>query len=134
MIKYRWHEELSESFGVIKRPVAELHIKDKSNVWRAINMYVDSGADISIIRRDFGELFGHDVKKGRKIELKGIGEAIVIAYIHKMDLLVGKHEIKVEIAIAENDKVPNVLGRKIIFDIFEIQFKNIKQCTQFIRK
>ncbi|MFH1386909.1 MAG: hypothetical protein ABIH50_04520 [bacterium] len=31
MIKYNWHEESSESFGIVKRPVAEIHILDKNN-------------------------------------------------------------------------------------------------------
>lgn len=133
MIDYVWREELSTSFGRVKRPVAEIHIKDKSNTWRAINMYIDSGADVSIIKRGHGELFGHSLKKGRKIILKGIGEQEIIAFVHKMDLLVGTHEVEVEVAIAENDDVPNVLGRKTVFDLFEIQFKNKQQCTRFIK-
>ncbi|MBI5700768.1 hypothetical protein HZC34_02825 [Candidatus Saganbacteria bacterium] len=134
MIECRWLEEYSESFGSVYRPVAEVYMKDKSKVWRAINMYVDSGADISIMTKDHGELFGHDINKGKKIRLKGIGSGHINAYIHKMELLIGKHEIEVDVAIAENNEVPNVLGRKIIFDLFEIQFKNIKKHTCFIRK
>ena len=133
MIKYDWHEEYSESFGLIKRPVAEIHIKDKNNIWRAITMYIDSGADISIIKKSFGELFGHDIKKGRKIRLKGISKEEVIAYIHKMDLLIGTHEIGIEVAIAESDDIPNILGRKDVFHLFEVQFKNRKQCTRFLK-
>ena len=75
MIKYDWHEEYSESFGLIKRPVAEIHMKDKNGIWRAITMYVDSGADVSIIQNSFGELFGHNVNKGRKIRLRYYAKA-----------------------------------------------------------
>ncbi|MFH1617716.1 MAG: hypothetical protein ABIB65_04000, partial [Candidatus Margulisiibacteriota bacterium] len=73
MTGYLWREDISESFGKIKRPIAEVHIRDKNKIWRAITMIVDSGADITIIARSFGELFGHNVEKGRKIRLKGIG-------------------------------------------------------------
>ena len=97
-------------------------------------MYVDSGADISIIPREHGELFGHNVKKGRKIRLKGVGPEHISAYVHKMDLLIGNHEIELDVAIAENNEVPKILGRKVVFDLFEVQFKNIKQQTRFIRK
>lgn len=134
MIKYKWHEEASESFGIIKRPVAEVHIKDKNQIWRAISMYIDSGADVSIMTRSFGELFGHDLRKGRKIRLKGIGPAHINAFVHKMDLLIGKHEIAIDVAIAEDDSLPNILGRKDIFNLFEVQFKNLKEHTCFIRK
>jgi hypothetical protein len=133
-MKYHWHEEISESFGKIFRPVAEIHVKDKNNIWRAITMYVDSGADISIISRDFGELFGHKLEKGRKIKLKGIGDIHIIAYVHKMEMLIGTHAALVEVAIAVNNDVPNVIGRRGLFDIFEIQFKNKKQQTWFLRK
>jgi len=133
MIEYQWRDEGSDSFGRLKRPIAQLHIKDKSGEWRAISMLIDSGADVSIISKDFGELFGHNLKKGRKIKLKGIGEGEVVAYIHKMDMLVGKHEVSIEVAIASVDLKVNILGRRNLFDLFEIQFKNKKQETRFLK-
>ena len=84
MIEYNWREEASESFGPVTRPIAEVHIKDKNKIWRALNMYIDSGADVSIMPKSFGELFGHEMKKGRKIRLKGIDSEIT-AYIHKSE-------------------------------------------------
>ena len=42
MIDFAWREELSESFGKIKRPIAEVFIKDKYDNWRALTMYIDS--------------------------------------------------------------------------------------------
>lgn len=134
MSRYHWREEASTSFGLIKRPVAEIHIKDKNGHWRAITMYIDSGADVSIITKSFGELFGHKIEKGRKIKLKGIGNTELVAYVHKMTLLIGKKSVHVDVAIAENDCVPNILGRREIFDLFEIQFKNLKQQTWFIKR
>jgi hypothetical protein len=135
MVKYDWREESSLAFGKVRRPVAEVHIKDKNATWRAITMLVDSGADISIITRSFGELFGHDVEKGRRIKLKGVGDFEIIAFVHTMDLLIGKHEMNIEVAISENDKIgTNVLGRKIVFDLFEIHFKNLARQTWFAKR
>jgi len=134
MIDFAWREELSTSFGKIKRPIAEVFIKDKQGKWRALTMYIDSGADASVLSRSFGELFGHNIEKGKRIRMKGFGEEEIIAFIHTMQIKLGKHEIEVKIVIAENDNVPNVLGRKDVFNLFEIQFKNLKECTRFIRK
>lgn len=64
MIDFSWREDLSESFGKVKRPVAEIFIKDKEGSWRAFTMIIDSGADASVMNRSFGELFGHDIEKG----------------------------------------------------------------------
>lgn len=133
MTSYDWLEEYSESFGIVKRPVAGIHIKDRNSLWRAITMYVDSGADVSIMQSSFGELFGHTVKKGRRIRLKGVGKEEICAYVHKMDLLIGSHEIRTDVAIGENDDVPNILGRKDIFNLFEVQFKNKEEATRFLR-
>jgi len=134
MIKYHWHDEASESFGMVKRPVAEVYVRDKNGIWRALTMYVDSGADVSIMMRSFGELFGHDLKKGRKIRLKGIGPIHITAYVHRMEILVGRHMAAIDVAIAEDDSVPNVLGRRGLFDLFEIQFKNVEKQTWFLRR
>lgn len=96
-------------------------------------MIIDSGADASVINRSFGELFGHDLKKGRPIRMKGFGEQEIAAYVHTMRLKIGEHELDAEVAIADIEKGPNVLGRKDIFNIFEIHFKNIAECTRFIK-
>lgn len=134
MIDFSWREELSESFGKIKRPTAEIFVKDKNNNWRALTMYIDSGADASVINRSYAELFGHNVKAGKRIRMKGFGEEEINAYLHTMKFLIGRHEVEVRVAVAENDKVPNVLGRIDIFNVFEVQFKNINECTRFIKQ
>ncbi|MFH1386908.1 MAG: hypothetical protein ABIH50_04515 [bacterium] len=97
-------------------------------------MYVDSGADVSIMMRSFGELFGHDLNKGKKIRLKGIGPNHINAYVHNMDVLIGKHTELIEVAIAENDNMPNILGRRNVFDLFGIRFMNLEQQTWFQKR
>ena len=133
MIEFAWREELSESFGKIKRPIAEVYIKDEKGNWRALTMYIDSGADASVLNRSIGELFGHNIEKGKRIRMKGFGEEEIVAFVHTMEIKIGNHEIEAKVVVAENDKVPNVLGRTDIFNIFEIQFKNQKECTRFIK-
>lgn len=134
MTDFAWREELSESFGKVKRPIAGVSIKAKDGKWHALTMYIDSGADASVLSRSFGELFGHNVKQGQRIRMKGFGEEEIIAYVHTMDIKIGEHAIEAKVAVAENNNVPNVLGRKDIFDLFEIQFKNTRKLTRFIRK
>jgi len=109
-------------------------IKAEDGKWHALTMHIDSGADASVLNRSFGELFGHNIKRGKRIQMKGFGEEVIIAYIHTMDIKIGRHIVKAKVAVAENDKVPNVLGREDIFNLFEIQFKNVKRTTRFIRK
>jgi hypothetical protein len=70
MIDFAWREELSESFGKVKRPVAEIFAMDKNGQWHALTMYVDSGADAIVLNRSMGELYGHRIEEGRRIRMK----------------------------------------------------------------
>jgi hypothetical protein len=49
-----------------------------------------------------------------------------------MEFKIGDNEIKVKVAIADKDNVPNVLGRTDVFNRFEVHFKHQKQCTRFL--
>lgn len=138
MIDFSWRDELSHSFGIVKRPVVEAFVKAEDNIWHALTMYVDSGADVTVINRSIGDLFGHNLKKGRKILMKGFGNQDIPAYVHTMRFKIGKHEFNANVAIPEKyykeSKTPNVLGRKDVFNLFEIQFKNLKKCTRFVKR
>jgi predicted aspartyl protease len=134
MTDFAWRKDLSQAFGTITRPVASVYIKADDGQWHALTMLIDSGADASVMSRSFGELFGHNIKKGRKVPMKGFGEQVVIAYVHTMEIKIGEHVVKADVLVADSNKVPNVLGRKDVFDLFEIQFKNTSKTTRFIRK
>jgi hypothetical protein len=56
MIRYRFKEE-GGSFGNVLRPVAEV-ILENGNLRVGIPMYIDSGADISMIPLKFGISLG----------------------------------------------------------------------------
>ncbi len=43
---------------------------------------IDSGADLTIIHREFGEELGFNIEKGKKINMVGLGGAIVKGYLH----------------------------------------------------
>lgn len=47
MIVFNWREEASQIFGKIKRPVAEIYVKDSRGKWHPLTLYVDSGADVT---------------------------------------------------------------------------------------
>jgi len=85
-------------------------------------MYVDSGADISLVPRNFGSLLGLDLT-GNLGHIRGIGEAIVPLSLQNVEFRVEEHEIKVKIAVALINEVPYVLGRFDFFKLFKISFQ-----------
>ena len=71
MIRQRFREERS-SLGIVLRPVAEV-ILERDSFAVEIPMYVDSGADVSMIPFRFGRALGFKQEKEDTIqEIKGV--------------------------------------------------------------
>lgn len=45
---------------------------------------VDSGSDITFINHEFGENLGFDIKKGKKVEVYGVGGGKIEVYLHEV--------------------------------------------------
>jgi len=85
-------------------------------------MYVDSGADISLVPRNFGALLDLDLNKNLG-QIRGIGDAIVPLSLQDVSFKVDDCAVKVKIAVALIDQVPYVLGRYDFFKLFKISFQ-----------
>ncbi len=48
---------------------------------------VDSGSEITFVDHEFGLELGYDIKKGKKIEVIGVGGAKLDVYLHKVGIL-----------------------------------------------
>jgi len=81
MIRQRFREERS-SLGFVLRPVAEV-ILEKDGFAVEIPMYVDSGADVSMIPFRFGRALGFTQEREDTIqEIKGVsgaGESLIFS-------------------------------------------------------
>ena len=122
MVEFSYRKEKSGLLGDILRPVAQLEIKSEESDWFSVIMYIDSGADISLVPRNFGSLLGLDLTKNLG-QIRGIGEAIVPLSLQDIKLRIEKHEIEVKIAVALINEVPYVLGRYDFFKLFKISFQ-----------
>ena len=131
---FGWKLERSRVFGFIKRPVAEISFRVGDNEWQPVVVYVDSGADVTVLKKSFGELIGIDIEKGQEAEFGGVSAHKIKAYIHHVDLKIGEHELSVRVTFASNDIPPNLLGRIDIFNRFDIQFKSKTEETCFSYK
>jgi len=122
LVEFSYRKEKSGLLGDILRPVAQLEIKSEESDWFSVIMYIDSGADISLVPRNFGSLLGLDLTKNLG-QIRGIGEAIVPLSLQDIKLRIEKHEIEVKIAVALINEVPYVLGRYDFFKLFKISFQ-----------
>lgn len=109
-------------FGKISRPVAEVFLRATSGKWYRASMYIDSGADITLLPRQFGEKLGLTFDKNKIQEIKGIGEAAVPIVITNIRLKIGEKEFDARVAFSLIEEVPIILGRTDVFDLFKVIF------------
>jgi len=122
MIDFEFREEDSNIFGKILRPIADVYFKDNEDSEVIAFMYIDSGADITLIPQKFGEALGFKVEEDKIIEIGGIGNAIIPIILKKANIRIGNAIIDVKVAWALINEVPYLLGRLDIFDKFNIEF------------
>ena len=121
MIRHKFREEKS-SLGKVLRPAAEV-ILEKNGFSVEMPMYIDSGADVSVIPLRLGRALGFKQEESDTIcEIKGVSGACVPYIIKEVGLVLNEKKLKIRIAGALVEEVPMLMGRMDIFDKFRIIF------------
>ncbi len=130
-VEFSFKKENSRIFGLIPRPVARI-ILINGNEQVPEMVYVDSGADVTLIPRTVGELLNFKIEPEDKIvEIKGIGERGIPIVIKRVKIKIGEKLIDARIAWSLIEEVPLLLGRVDIFKLFDITFEKDKK-TVFV--
>lgn len=131
MVSFAYKKQFSSLLGEIYRPVAEVSFRDKNGSEIVSFMFVDSGADITLISKSFGESLGLEINKEEIKEVRGIGDSRVPVIIKKLPLKIGDISFEARVAWALVEGVPPLLGRIDVFDRFEVSFKQKEKITEF---
>jgi len=94
-------------------------------------MYIDSGADLTIIPYKFGLMLGLKLE-GTVEEVHGIGGGIPII-IRSLQLKIGDVTINAKVGWSLREDVPFLLGRMDIFNQFNIEFGESEEKIIFSR-
>ncbi len=130
-VEFSFKKENSRIFGLIPRPVARI-ILINGNEQVPEMVYVDSGADVTLIPRSVGELLNFKIEPDDKIvEIKGIGERGIPIVIKRVKIKIGEKLIDARIAWSLIEEVPLLLGRVDIFKLFDITFEKERK-TVFV--
>ncbi len=108
--------------GVIQRPIAQIFVRNITDEWQAFQVYIDSGADISLFTRNGAEFLGLSLNQGEYHPIIGVGRMLIPAYVHAIKMKIGDSVLDVKAAFADSDEVPRLLGRKDVFTHFKITF------------
>jgi hypothetical protein len=96
-------------------------------------MLVDSGAELSLISLEIGNLLGFRLAD-REILLDGTGVGGEIQYVNReVDLTIDGHSFKAPVAWLQTEisDAPLLLGREVIFDLFNIEFVQAEERIEF---
>ncbi len=127
-VEFPYLKEKSGIFGVVSRPVAKVIFQRKFPQW----MYVDSGADITLIPRSVGKLIGlHRTKRDRLERIYGVGQSSVPIVMKRVSLRLGDTEFRARVAWSQVEDVPLLLGRIDVFQKFDVIFRERAGVTAF---
>lgn len=130
-VEFSFKKENSRIFGLIPRPVARIILINGDKQVPEM-VYVDSGADVTLLPRSVGELLGFKIEANDKIEeIKGIGEWGIPIIIKKLKIKIGEKLIDARIAWSLVEEVPMLLGRLDVFKLFDVTFEKERK-TVFV--
>ncbi|MFH1320464.1 MAG: retropepsin-like aspartic protease [Bacteroidota bacterium] len=91
---------------------------------KKVKMLVDSGADISLIPNKLGSLLGLIINEQEIIhKAEGIGGSVDYV-MRKINIQIDTHSFTAPIAwVQTKDCKDIIMGREIVFDLFDIEFK-----------
>ncbi|MBI2996640.1 MAG: retroviral-like aspartic protease family protein [Candidatus Melainabacteria bacterium] len=117
--------------GLIWRPYALCEFKVlNEDTWIPIEMVIDTGADYTLLPKNYSSLLGINVNKDcfREASL-GIGGSKTV-YLHKGLLIkLGNWKRKVPVGFLDQENIPPLLGRLNFFELLNITFS--KRITIF---
>lgn len=97
------------------------------------SMLVDSGADISCIAKQTGELLGLQLADGEI--LNEVGGGLLKYALRKITFIIDEHEIQAPVAwLQDNGFNELIVGREVIFDKFDIEFKQAEEKILFKKR
>ena len=132
MVSFPYRREWSRLLGEILRPVASIQVKSIAGHWFPALMYVDSGADLTLVPRDFGKLLGMDLRQNLGT-VAGVSGSPLRISVQPAEIRIGDSIAKARIAVALRNDVPYLLGREGLFRLFKVIFQEYKALVRFDR-
>lgn len=115
----------------IYRPAALVRVMAANSFWHLFRPYVDSGADLTLLKKSDCEDMGYDLTTGTLRLIGGISKTLLRTYVHQIPVRIGETQFLCRVAFAEIDTVPRLLGRLDVFHQFRICFEETKRETHF---
>lgn len=131
MIRFHYRKESSIITGTVLRPVADVILEcNKQRV--EVVMYIDSGADITMIPLEVGKALGFKQNpKDEILEIRGVSGSGIPYILKKANIILNDERLNIRLAWALIEEVPLLLGRMDIFPKFKITFDEKQETIIF---
>ena len=115
------------------QPLYEVELKYKKSM--SFKMLVDSGADFSLIPFQIGISLGYSLSDGEIIyKAAGIGGSVEYV-LRNIEIKIDNYSLKAPIAWVQTKHCDDIiLGREMIFDTFDIEFKQADEDIIFRKR
>ncbi|OCR01996.1 hypothetical protein BCD67_05350 [Oscillatoriales cyanobacterium USR001] len=112
------------------QPKYEVLLKFQHTI--TVKMLVDSGAELSLITKQLGEDLGLSRTTGERInKAEGVGGSIEYL-LRDIEMELDGHVFTAPVAWAQTDFCEEILlGREVVFDLFDIEFKQADETIIF---
>ena len=114
------------------QPLYPVTLSSSNNSTDAL-MVVDSGADLSLIGRELGESLGFALSEGEPV-IDGSGVGGEVKYVNRLiNMTIDGHTFQAPVAwlLTEITNAPLLLGREVVFDLFDIKFVQAEERIEF---
>lgn len=116
----------SPILGVIYRPIARVQFFSRTKKrWYGIWMVVDTGADYTILPKEYSSRFGIDLEKDCRIfKTSGIGGEEKVYFLNRIKIKLGNWEKDIPVGFLNRNEIPPLLGRHKFLETFETTFSS----------
>jgi predicted aspartyl protease len=117
--------------GGTYQPIIPIGIKFP-NFWYPIEVYVDSGAEYTVIEAEIAENIGFDYRQGKRVYLRVGDGSLIPVYLHQLPVQLGGVQFSGRVGFSKQLNVNvNVLGKADIFDQFKVCFAQSQNLLTF---
>ena len=114
-------------------PMIPIKLKSVNGEWITFDAFVDSGASYSIFTAEIGEILGLDIEDGNKIYVTVGDGSLITVYLLEIDVEIGEKTFKATVGFSKQLGIGfNIIGRKDIFERFEVCFNEKEKVVEFI--
>ena len=115
----------------IYQPVIPVGIKFPSR-WFPLDVYVDSGAEYTVIEAEIAQSIGFDYRQGNRVYLQVGSGGLISVYLNDLEVQLGSVQLTCRVGFSEQLKINyNVLGKADIFEAFKICFSQKQRLITF---